>query len=278
MREHLVSRYAHSSASAWDARLADRQVDLDGTIALGDERLRSGQHLTWQRPPWNEPDVPLHFDVIHEDASLLAVAKPSGLPTMPAGGFLEHTLLTLVHVGHPDARPLHRLGRFTSGLVLFALTRSAAAALGRAWRDHEVTKDYRALISGSPSWDALEITIGIGQVPHPKLGTVFAAREDGRPAQSRVRVIERRGDVTLCDVRIATGRPHQIRIHLASAGHPLAGDPLYGIGGLPLADVPALPGDGGYLLHAHRVRFSHPEGGGELELEAPPPAVLSPSR
>jgi 23S rRNA pseudouridine1911/1915/1917 synthase len=274
VREHLVSRYAHSSPSEWDARLAEGQVDVDGAVARGHEQLQPGQHLTWQRPPWDEPDVPLHFDVLHEDASVVAVSKPSGLPTMPAGGFFEHTLLTLVHSRYPEAHPLHRLGRFTSGLVLFARTPVAAATLGKAWRDHEVTKDYRALISGSPSWDALEIATGIGEVPHPRLGTVFAAREGGKPASSSVTVIERRGEATLCDVRIATGRPHQIRIHLAWAGHPLVGDPLYGVGGLPVMDAPGLPGDGGYLLHAHRLRCAHPDGGGLLQLEAPPPAVL----
>ncbi len=170
VREHLVSRYAHSSESDWDARLSAGQVDLNGAVASGHEQLEPGQHLTWQRPPWDEPDVPLHFDVVYEDASVLAVSKPSGLPTMPAGGFLEHTLLALVHASHPEAHPLHRLGRFTSGLVLFARTPAAASTLGKAWRGHEVVKDYRALVSGAPSWDTLEIAIGIGPVPHPRLG------------------------------------------------------------------------------------------------------------
>ena len=275
MREHLVSRYAHSSASNWDARLSAGQVDLDGAVASGDEQLEPGQHLTWQRPPWDEPDVPLHFDVIYADASVLAVSKPSGLPTMPAGGFLEHTLLALVHASYPEAHPLHRLGRFTSGLVLFARTPAAASTLGKAWRAHEVVKDYRALVSGEPSWDELTIAMGIGPVPHPRLGTVFAAREDGKPALSTVVVIARRDGTALCDVRIATGRPHQIRIHLAFSGHPLVGDPLYGVGGQPLAEAPALPGDGGYLLHAHRLRCAHPNGHAVLDLEAPPPPLLT---
>jgi 23S rRNA pseudouridine1911/1915/1917 synthase len=275
VREHLVSRYAHSSASRWDQRLSAGQVHLDGVMAGGDEQLEAGQHLTWQRPPWDEPDVPLHFDIVYEDAAVLAVNKPSGLPTMPAGGFLEHTLLALVHAGYPEAHPLHRLGRFTSGLVLFARTSAAASTLGKAWRRHEVVKDYRALVSGAPSWNTLEIAIGIGPAPHPRLGTVFAAREDGKSARSTVAVIARRDGAALCDVRIATGRPHQIRIHLAFSGHPLVGDPLYGAGGQPLAGSPALPGDGGYLLHSHRIQCAHPDRNAVLDLEAPPPEVLT---
>jgi 23S rRNA pseudouridine1911/1915/1917 synthase len=89
-------------------------------------------------------------------------------------------------------------------------------------------------------------------------------------------VLERRADSTLFRVDIITGRPHQIRIHLAHAGHPLTGDRLYGIGGLPLADGAGLPGDGGYLLHAERLRFLHPILKTQMDIEALPPAELRP--
>jgi 23S rRNA pseudouridine1911/1915/1917 synthase len=271
--QHLAYRYPHSSDAEWAARLAASQVELDDVPSCGDETLRPGQRLSWHRSPWHEPDVPLTFDVVHEDSSILAVSKPSGLPTMPAGGFLDHTLLALVHARDPAAHPLHRLGRHTSGLVLFARTSAAAATLSRAWRRWEVEKDYRALVSGHPSWRTLEITVGIGEVPHPTLGSVFAARADGKPSQTTAAVLAHTASGTLCDVRILTGRPHQIRIHLAWAGHPLVGDALYGAGGSPVPVRPGLPGDGGYLLHAHRVRFPHPDGG-LLTLEATPPPAL----
>jgi 23S rRNA pseudouridine1911/1915/1917 synthase len=93
-----------------------------------------------------------------------------------------------------------------------------------------------------------------------------------------VTVLERRAKDSLVEVEIATGRPHQIRIHLAAAGHPLAGDPLYGPGGLPQEDAGALPGDPGYLLHSRLLAFRHPETGICLELEAPPPPALRDSR
>lgn len=169
---------------------------------------------------------------------------------------------------------MHRLGRETSGIVLFARSRQAAAAIQAAWRGHQVDKRYRALGQGRPAWDELEVAAPIGPVPHPRLGTVQAASPGGKPALSRVRVLERRARGTLFEVRIDTGRPHQIRIHLAWAGHPLAGDPLYGPGGLPLAGLPGLPGDGGYFLHAERLAFVHPGTGRTLELWSPPPAEL----
>jgi 23S rRNA pseudouridine1911/1915/1917 synthase len=102
---------------------------------------------------------------------------------------------------------------------------------------------------------------------------VHAAAAAGRPATSHARILARRLDNALVEVRIDTGRSHQIRIHLAAAGHPLAGDPLYVAGGVPARD-PALPGEGGYLLHAHRLALAHPATGRPIVLEAPLPPEL----
>lgn len=272
---HLAAAFTHSTREEWAARLAAGELTLGGALAHGREPLRPGQSVTWTRPPWHEPDVPLTFDLIHEDADLIVVAKPSGLPTMPAGGFLEHTLMTLVRARFGDAFPAHRLGRGTSGLVLFARSQPVAAALGASWRSDAVTKHYRALVAGAPEWTSKAITTPIGPVAHPRLGSIHAASPAGRPASTVATVLERRADDTLCDVDITTGRPHQIRIHMAAAGFPLVGDPLYGVGGQARAD--ALPGDGGYLLHAHVLEVPHPSRGGPVRFEAPPPAALQTS-
>lgn len=218
--------------------------------------------------------MPTAFGVVFEDADLFAIDKPPGLPSVPAGGYLEHTALHLVRRRHPHAVPLHRLGRGTSGLLLFALSDSARRALAADWREGRVGKWYRALVTGDPVHEAWTIDVPIGPVAHPRLGHVHAASGTGRPSVSHVRVLERRAGQALVEVRIETGRPHQIRIHLAHAGHPLVGDPLYAAGGGLLAD-PALPGAGGYLLHAHRLAFVHPASAAPLQLEAPPPARLA---
>jgi 23S rRNA pseudouridine1911/1915/1917 synthase len=272
---YLAETYPHSDATTWTARLSRGEVRLDHAEASGTETVRAGQVCVWRRPPWDEPDVPLSFEVIHEDASLLIVNKPSGLPTLPAGGFLAHTLLALLRARYPEASPVHRLGRFTSGLVLCARTPEAGQSLAGAWREHRVEKIYRALGSGCPAWTAREIRAHIGPVPHPRIGTVHAAVSHGLAAHSVASVIGGRGADTLFDVRITTGRPHQIRIHLAWAGHPLVGDPLYLVGGVPRPDDPALPGDGGYHLHAHRVAVPHPVTGALMRFEAPPPGPLT---
>src|ERR1700690_796546 len=92
---HLASLYPHSTAQGWQQKLNNGEVTLNGVIAKGTESVASGQTLVWNRPPWTEPDAPQHFEVLLDDAHLLAVNKPSGLPTLPAGGFMENTLLRL---------------------------------------------------------------------------------------------------------------------------------------------------------------------------------------
>jgi 23S rRNA pseudouridine1911/1915/1917 synthase len=272
--EHFVRRHPHSSASQWRERIERGEVELEGKPPEPGTLLVPGQELVWHRPPWEEPEVDTRVQVLYEDDALLGVAKPRGLPTLPGGGFLEHTLLALVRARYPESSPMHRLGRETSGLVLFARTHAAGAELQRAWRDHRIQKRYRALGSGDSGPEAFDIAAPIGPVPHPWLGTLFAAHPGGKASLSHARVLERRPEATLFEVDIETGRPHQIRIHLAYAGHPLVGDPLYGPGGLPLAGITALPGDGGYFLHALRLAFRHPLTGQFLEWVAPPPPEL----
>jgi 23S rRNA pseudouridine1911/1915/1917 synthase len=275
--EYLCRRYPHSSATEWSMRVLSGDVILDSRAAAPDEGLRHGARLTWRRPPWDEPEAPLAYDVLHDDGDVLAVSKPAGLPTLPGANFLQTTLLFQVRLRAPDAIAIHRLGRWTSGVVLFARHRRAAAELSRQLRAREIGKRYRALASGLPDWDGLTVDHPIGPVPHPWLGSVHAASAAGRPALSRIDVLERRADSFLCDVRIETGRPHQIRIHLAFAGHPLLGDPLYGIGGVPGPGSCAVPGAPGYSLHAAEAVFRHPSDGRLMRVSSPPPEALCPA-
>jgi 23S rRNA pseudouridine1911/1915/1917 synthase len=269
----LAGRYRHSSESVWRERIAAGEVGLDEAPAAATDLLRPGQSLVWRRPPWEEPNVPLAFAVLHRDPHLLAVAKPRGLPTLPNGGFLTHTLLHIVRRLAPEATPLHRLGRGTSGLVLFARTPEARRAVSAAFREGRVEKTYRALVCGVPPSPTFSIETPIGLVPHPRLGRVHAAARGGKRAVSHVRVLSIQDGGALVEVTIPTGRPHQIRIHLAAAGHPLLGDPLYTVGGVPTQE-PGLPGELGYWLHAHRLGFPHPATGDPVLLVCAPPPEL----
>ena len=269
---HLASLYRHSTLQAWQQKLNCGEVTLNGVTATGSELVTSGQTLVWNRPPWIEPDSPQHFEVLFDDPHLLAVNKPSGLPTLPGGGFMDNTLLRLVREHTPGASPVHRLGRATSGIVLFAKTPQAASKLVANWNTSKIQKTYRALAQNVARHDAYEILTPIGLVPHPLIGSVWAANPSGKASKSLAKVISRTTSTTTFEVSLCSGRPHQIRIHLAFIGHPLVGDPLYGVTGQPLNERPGLPGDGGYFLHAQFLKFHHPITGEQIHLEAALPS------
>ncbi len=271
---YLAARYPHSTAETWCARMQAGEVLVDGEPAPAGAVARTGSEVVWHRPPWQEPPVPMSVDVLYRDADLIAVNKPAGLPSLPGGGYLEHTLLAYVRALDPRAVLLHRLGRWTSGVLLCALTVEARQQVSLALRSGTVGKIYRALAAGRPVRDRWRVDRRIGPVPHELLGTVHAAHPGGVPAHSEIQVLERRAESFLADVRITTGKPHQIRIHLAASGHPLVGDPLYVDGGVPPATSRALPGDPGYRLHAARLRILHPDGSGPREFTAPIPPDL----
>ncbi|NJR69264.1 MAG: RluA family pseudouridine synthase [Synechococcales cyanobacterium CRU_2_2] len=272
---YYTQTYPHSSEAEWRSRIESGQILIDGQVSVADARLQSGQTLTYHRPPWQEPEVPLSFEILHEDADLLIVHKPSGLPVMPGGGFLENTLLWQLKRLYPQETPvpIHRLGRGTSGLVLLGRSPLAKSELTRQMRERQITKIYRAIAGGTDLPEQFEIKTPIGKLAHPILGYVFAASSSGKFAHSSVRVLRKDVDTTLVEVEIFTGRPHQIRIHLAAAGYPLWGDPLYLVGGLPRRSPDGTgrwptPGDCGYFLHAFRLAFTHPRTAQPFSIES----------
>jgi 23S rRNA pseudouridine1911/1915/1917 synthase len=289
--DYYCQRYQHSDGAEWRSRIQTGIVQLDGARTTDETPLILGQTLTYHRPPWQEPEVPLAFDLLYEDEDLLVVVKPAGLPVMPGAGFLENTLLGQLRQHYSDfdynavktkdamaPAPIHRLGRGTSGLVLIARSPLAKKRLSEQMRDRQMTKQYLALAQGVMPEDEVVIEQAIGKVPHPDLGYLYGPQDGGLYSRSDVAVVERRSDTTLVLVTILTGRAHQIRIHLAWAGFPLVGDPLYEVGGgaklrNDLGEVP-VPGDCGYWLHAYRLGFVHPRSGEALTFVAPAPEIL----
>ena len=271
--DYYTKKYRHSNRSQWQARIKSGRVLLDRAIATPETILESGASLEYHRQPWTEPQVPLRFEILHEDADLLVINKPSGLPIIPGGGFLEHTLLWQLKKRYPQdtPTPIHRLGRGTSGLLLLGRSQLAKSNLSAQMRHNttsegvsQLDKVYRVLVRGNTIGDRLTIKQPIGKIPHPRLGYIYGASDRGKPAHSESKVIQRYDNYTLLEVTIFTGRPHQIRIHMASVGYPLLGDPLYVAGGTfaPISKqqktIP-VPGDCGYYLHAHRLSFVHPQ-------------------
>jgi 23S rRNA pseudouridine1911/1915/1917 synthase len=281
--QYYSQYYQHSSQQEWQAKIEAGLVSIDGKRAEIDTLLTIGCELTYHRPPWQEPDVPLNFEIIYADSDLFVISKPSGLPVLAGGGFLEHTLIWQLQQSYPNETPLpiHRLGRGTSGLMLLARSTSARGILSQQMRDRRIVKIYRALVGAGDFPDTFSITQPIGKIPYPSLGYIYGANDDGMKAQSDCRVLRRDRETTLLEVSILTGRPHQIRIHLATIGYPLIGDPLYIKGGIPRSIDPAasstlpVPSDCGYHLHAYSLSFDRPATGESMSFICPPPPILS---
>jgi len=279
-----TSRYPHSTEEEWRRRIEAGQVLLNGLPASPNDLLIRGDSLLYHRLPWEEPAAPSDFATLFEDDDVLVLSKPSGLPVLPGGFFLENTLLHLVRKRYGSAcSPLHRLGRGTSGAILFSRNAPAARSLAKAMLERRILKVYLALASGTGMPDAFTVDAPIGPVRHTRPATVNAYRPDGRPSTSCVRVMRRLPDdhAAVLEVTIPTGRPHQIRIHLSYKGYPLVGDPLYQAGGTPRTDGiddgrTTTPGATGYLLHSWKIRFPHPAKGEEVQVVSPPPARLDP--
>jgi 23S rRNA pseudouridine1911/1915/1917 synthase len=265
-----VARYRHSDEAAWRAAMEEGRVLVNGRRATAEQLLSAGDELEFHRPPWEEPPAPTSFAVAYEDDDVLIAIKPAGLQVLPAGPFSERTLLTLVResdVARRAAAPAHRLGRGTSGLIAFGKTALARASLAKQLREFGAVKTYVAWVAGAELPQSFRARQPIGRVTHGPL-TIHAAAERGKDSLTRVRVLRREPNCALVAAQPITGRPDQIRIHLAAAGAPIVGDPLFGPGGTPRSNAP--PGEGGYLLHAAGLSFAHPASGRRVRLRSWP--------
>lgn len=265
-----VERYRHTDEPGWREAIDEGRVLVNGRRVSPEQLLAPGDALEFHRPPWREPEAPESFGVAFEDEHVLVAVKPANLQVLPAGPFSARTLLALVRASEPSragAAPAHRLGRGTSGLIAFGKTALARSSLSRQLRELTLGKTYLAYVAGARLKGSFAARQPIARLQHGPL-TIHAAAEQGRPSLTRVRVLRRGAERTLVAAQPITGRPDQIRIHLAAAGAPIVGDPLFGPGGVPKSNAP--PGAGGYLLHSAGLAFAHPHSGARIRLRSLP--------
>jgi 23S rRNA pseudouridine1911/1915/1917 synthase len=247
-------------------RLNGRAPHLARRVRVGDTvRVR----VQGREEPALEPvEVPL--SIVHRDDDLLVLDKPPFLLVHPIGPggppTLAHGVAHLLASEGVSARvrPVHRLDRDTSGLVVFAGSAHAHQQLDRQLREGTMKRAYLAVVEGEVAADVGEVNQPIG--PHPRHPHLRSVRQDGDPATTRFRVLGRGSDSSLLEVELGTGRTHQIRVHLSHLGHPIVGDRQYG--GRAAAGVRR------QALHAHLIELLHPVDGRPLRFRSPPPPDL----
>jgi len=265
-----------------------QQLIAAGAVRVNARRARKGAQVVagdtvevddaWLAPPVLRPNFGLVVPVLYEDAAVLALDKPPGIPSHALRGDETETIANVLLARFPDVafvgksalEPgiVHRLDIDTSGVLLIARTPAAYAALRRQFTERRIRKEYRAVVHGDVA-RAAEIHTPITHTRgHAQMRICRAADASGRPALTRYAPLERYGSYTLLAVEISTGVMHQIRVHLASIGHPVVGDRLYG----PAATAARVAR---HLLHAFRLGFTHPESALPIEVNSPLPADLA---
>jgi 23S rRNA pseudouridine1911/1915/1917 synthase len=274
----LSERLTELSRARLQALIRGGLVRVDGIVLKAAHRLHGGERVEIEVPPPTEetlaPEaVPL--SIVYEDDDVLVVDKPAGMVVHPgagrSGGTLAAAILahapTTAGVGGPR-RPgiVHRLDKDTSGLLVVAKTSRAYDDLVKQLAARTVTRRYLAVVHGRVRANEGVVDAPIGRHPRDRVKMAIRPVGRGKRAVTRYRVLERFVHFTFLEVRLETGRTHQIRVHLASLGHPVVGDEVYG---KPRARAP-IPFDG-YALHAAALAFVHPVFRKEIECAAPIP-------
>jgi 23S rRNA pseudouridine1911/1915/1917 synthase len=273
-----LPEFTRSRLQSW---IKEGRARVDGKPARSSTTVHGAASIEFEpgvAPPLKAEAEAIPLHILYEDDDLAAIDKPAGMVVHTGAGVHSGTLVNalLHHFASlsktaGDLRPgiVHRLDRFTSGVLLVAKTDAAHQFLARQFASREVEKTYLTLVHGAVHPDRARIDKPIARDPvHRARMTTRVAT--GRKAWSEYRVLERSERFSFLEVRIGTGRTHQIRVHLASIGHPVAGDRLYGA--KPKSE--ALPEPDRYFLHSHRITFARPSDGERITIVSPLPPDL----
>lgn len=276
-----IDRYLSDRIDGLSRSAVTKLID-DGMVTVGDRKVRKNYKIAAgdviavmiddpQPVDITPEDIPL--DIVYEDADLLVVNKPKGMVVHPAPGNYSGTLVNalMFHCGgnlsgiNGELRPgiVHRIDKNTSGLLAVAKSDAAHAGLSTQIKEHSFTREYLAICYGNIKEDERTVDAPIGRHKIDRKRMCVTAL-NSKPAVTHITVLERYSGFTYVRCRLETGRTHQIRVHMAHIGHPLAGDDVYG----PAKVIASL---GGQCLHAYKLGFIHPVTGEYMEFTADPP-------
>ncbi len=287
LERFLAIEFEDTSPREIRRKLLAGEVRVGGELGWLGYRLRSGQRVTVDFGSGPEAHAPVSEfpTVIADDPEFLVVAKTAGVTVVPDRTRSAPSIIELLRDAAPAGEErfvVHRIDRDATGIVVFAKNRASHRHLSRQFQNREVSKEYLAIVTGEPDRDEPQtIELPIGHDPREKM-RMRTDRREGKPSRTTFRVVERFRDFALVGVRPETGRTHQIRVHMAGIGHPLAVDPMYGGSDvLTVADLKNTyrPKRGAVptplidrlTLHAWRLHFRHPGSEEAFDVECPPP-------
>ena len=264
------------SRSQANEAIKNGNILVNGKAVKAKYSVKEGDLVTYDLPEpevleYEAEDIPL--DIVYEDDDVAVVNKPQGMVVHPSVGHTSGTLVNalMYHIHDLSSingvvRPgiVHRIDKDTSGLLMIAKNDRAHQALAEELKDKKSLRKYLAIVHGNISNDRGVIEAPIGRSEKDRKKQAVMAK--GKPAVTHFKVLERFGNYTLVELTLETGRTHQIRVHIAYIGHPVAGDPLYG-------PRKTLKGNGQFL-HAQTLGFTHPTTGESLRFSVEPPAIF----
>ena len=281
----LVASLTELSRSAAAKHIENGDITVNGAPVSKKYAVMAGDEISFDLPdavPYEVAAEDIPLDVIYEDADIIVINKPSGMVVHPAPGNYSGTLVNALLYHCRDSlsgiggvmRPgiVHRIDKDTSGLLVVAKNDTAHRALSEQLEYHGVVREYHALVRGGfrEASGTVDKPIGRHPVDRKKMAVLTAPGAHAKDAVTHYEVMESFGSVSYLKLYLETGRTHQIRVHMASLGHPLLGDEVYGGGKIPFEKRHA-PLFDGQILHAKRLSFIHPTTGEKMALECPLP-------
>lgn len=271
--EFLTSFLPHIDESHWTEAIDNGRLLVNGFKPWKDQTVMAGERLTHIVPDTVDPDINANISLVYDDEVMMVLNKPAPIPMHACGRFNRNTLLNLLQIAFPNEpfKIVHRLDADTTGIVILAKTADAATKIGKQFEGRTTKKIYLAMVEGLVEQDQFICKESIGKEKTGGGGRKLSST--GLESETIVTVIERdqESNKTLLQVEPKSGRTNQIRIHLASIGHPIVGDKHYSDMSENREDKPLTLEEDSLCLHAWKLTLNHPVSGDEVTFSAPPP-------
>lgn len=265
--DYLSARFTYQPESGWRQMLLDGRIFCNGAPCEATQPVAKDDVIGCELPDFEAPEVNLDYEIVYEDEWLLGINKPAGLRVHSSGKFVKANLIYhLRHIhqpAYPEASLVNRLDADTSGLVLLARNKEVHSQLAQLFVEGGMAKRYLAVVAGCPTPTSGSIDLAIGPVKEAEIPRFWVGGAKAKPAVTHYRTLRQlSGDFSLLELQPETGRTHQLRVHLAAIGHPIAGDGLYTMNDADYLHWRRNPPPQSVwqrqALHSHQLQFLHP--------------------